>query len=150
MILERLREAVDTRLHDNQAGFRKGRSCADQITTLRIIIEQSLEWKSPLYINFIDSEKAFYSVDQQVLRSLMKLYGIPDKFINLVKSQYEGMTFQVVHNGQLSSKLRDGYWSEARLSALPSPFPVGSGLDQERNKRGKKKQNTVDAMALVG
>ena len=32
------------------------------------------------------------------------------------------------------NRLRDGYGSEARLSALPSPFPVGGGLDHERNK----------------
>ena len=98
VILERLREAVDTRLRDNQAGFRKGRPCADQITTLRIIIEQSLEWKSPLYINLMGFEKAFDSVDHQVLWRLMKLYGISDKFINLLKFQDESMTFQVVHN----------------------------------------------------
>ena len=98
VILERLREAVDTRLRDNQAGFRKGRPYADQITTLRIIIEQSLEWKSPLYINLMGFEKAFDSVDHQVLWRLMKLYGIPDKFINLLKFQDESMTFQVVHN----------------------------------------------------
>ena len=31
----------------------------DQIAAPRIIVEQSLEWKSSLYINFIDFEKAF-------------------------------------------------------------------------------------------
>nr|KAG5699720.1 hypothetical protein BaRGS_022118 [Batillaria attramentaria] len=50
-------------LRDQQAGFRRNRSCADQIASLRIIVEQSLEWNSPLYINFIDYEKAFDSVD---------------------------------------------------------------------------------------
>ena len=35
VILERLREAFNTRLRDNQAGFRKGRSCAGHTTTLK-------------------------------------------------------------------------------------------------------------------
>ena len=59
VLLERMKDAVDLMLRDNQAGFRKNRSCADQIASLRIIIERSLEWNSPLYINFIDFEKAF-------------------------------------------------------------------------------------------
>ena len=43
IILERLRKGVDDELRENQAGFRNGRSCSDQIATLRIIIEQSID-----------------------------------------------------------------------------------------------------------
>jgi hypothetical protein len=58
ILLERLKEAVDPKLRDQQAGFRRNRSCANQIASLRVIIEQSLEWKSPLNANYIDYEKA--------------------------------------------------------------------------------------------
>ena len=54
IILERLKGPVDHTLRDQQAGFRPGRSCTDQITALRIIVEQSIEWNSPLYVNFVD------------------------------------------------------------------------------------------------
>ena len=54
IILERMREAVDRVLQENQAGFRLSRSTTGQITTLRIIVEQSLEWRTALCINFID------------------------------------------------------------------------------------------------
>ena len=60
VILDRLKTGVDAKLRDHQAGFRKDRSCTDQIATLRIIVGQSTEWDSSLYINFIDYEKAFY------------------------------------------------------------------------------------------
>ena len=43
VILERMKEAVDPKLRDQQAGFRRNRSCANQIASLRIIVEQSLE-----------------------------------------------------------------------------------------------------------
>ena len=43
IILERLKGPVDHTLRDHQAGFRPGRSCTDQITALRIIVEQSIE-----------------------------------------------------------------------------------------------------------
>ncbi|CAH8442311.1 unnamed protein product [Schistosoma haematobium] len=52
--LNRMKDCVDAQLRDQQAGFRKDRSCTDQIATLRIIVEQSIEWNSSLYINFID------------------------------------------------------------------------------------------------
>ena len=80
VLLNRMREAIDTQLRDQQAGFRKERSCTDQIATLRIIVEQSLEWNSPLYINFIDYEKAFDSVDRNTLWKLLRHYGVPQKY----------------------------------------------------------------------
>jgi len=45
-------------------GFHKGRSCTDQVNTLRIILEQFNEFQSPLYLIFIDFEKAFDSINR--------------------------------------------------------------------------------------
>ncbi|VDP40803.1 unnamed protein product [Schistosoma margrebowiei] len=67
VLLNRMKDVVDAQLRDQQAGFRKDRSCTDQIATLQIIVEQSVEWNSSLYINFIDYEKAFDSVDRRTL-----------------------------------------------------------------------------------
>ena len=100
IILERLRKGVDDELRENQAGFRNGRSCSDQIATLRIIIEQSIEWNTPVYVNFIDFEKAFDSVDRKRLWNLMAHYGIPPKYINIIKNTYQDMQCQVLHQGQ--------------------------------------------------
>ena len=90
VILERVKTALDKKLRDEQAGFRAGRSCTDQITTLRIIVEQSIEWQSSLYINFIDFEKAFDSVSREVLWLLLRHYGIPVKIVTIIRALYEG------------------------------------------------------------
>ena len=66
-----MKDAIDPQLREQQAGFRKNRSCTDQIRTLRLVLEQSLEWNSLLYINFMDYEKAFDSVDRQTLWKLL-------------------------------------------------------------------------------
>jgi hypothetical protein len=47
------------------------------IAALRIMIEQSLEWNTSLFLNFVDFEKAFDSLDREVLWNLMAHYGIP-------------------------------------------------------------------------
>ena len=73
VLLNRMRDAIHTHLRDQQAGFRKDRSCTDQIATLLIVVEQSLEWNSPLYIIFIDYEKAFDSVDRKTLWGTTKI-----------------------------------------------------------------------------
>ena len=77
IILERLKKDLDKTLREEQAGFRQDRSCTDHIATLRIIIEQSLEWQSPLHFVFIDFQKAFDSVDRDVIWRLMQHYGFP-------------------------------------------------------------------------
>ena len=66
-ILQRLKVELDKRLRDEQAGFRKERSCTDHIAPLRIIVEQSLNWNSPVYTTLVDYEKAFHSIDREVL-----------------------------------------------------------------------------------
>ena len=106
IILNRLKDAVDETLRDQQAGFRKDRSCTDQIATLRIIIEQSIEWRSALYVNFIDFEKAFDSLHRTSLWKILRQYGIPYKFINIIKNSYDGMNGKVVHGGIVSGSFR--------------------------------------------
>ena len=86
VLLERMKEAVDPKLRDQQAVLRRNKSCADQFASLRIIVEQSLEWNSPLVINFIDYEKALDSVDKETMLKLLRHYGIPEKTISLIRS----------------------------------------------------------------
>ena len=84
IILEKLKHALDRKLRCELAGFRKEKSCTYHIAALRIKIEQSIEWQIPLYMNFIDFEKAFDSVDRNVIWQLMGHYGVPSKFIKLI------------------------------------------------------------------
>nr|KAG5694841.1 hypothetical protein BaRGS_028769 [Batillaria attramentaria] len=120
ILLERMREAVDPMLRDQQAGFRRNRSCADQIASLRIIVEQSLEWNSPLYINFIDYEKAFDSVDREALWKLLRHYGVPGKIISLIQCTYQDMSCRIAHAGQLSESFE--VKTGVRQGCLLSPF----------------------------
>ncbi|VDP18325.1 unnamed protein product [Schistosoma margrebowiei] len=96
------------------------RSCIGQIATLRIIVEQSVEWNSSLYINFIDYEKAFDSVDRRTFWKLLRHYGVPEKIVNIIRNSYDGLQCKVVHGGQLTDafQVRTG----VRQGCLLSPF----------------------------
>ncbi|VDP26420.1 unnamed protein product [Schistosoma curassoni] len=95
VLLNRMEDAVDAQLRDQQAGFCRDRSCIDQIATLRTIVEQSVEWNSSLYINFIDYEKAFDSVDRITLWKLLRHYGVPEKIFNIIRNSYDGLQYKV-------------------------------------------------------
>ena len=122
-----MKDLIDAQLCDEQAGFRKDRSCTDQIAALRIIVEQSIEWNSPLYINFVDYEKAFDSLDRETLWKLLRHYGVPTKIVTIIRNSYEGLTCKVVHGGQLSEtfQVRTG----VRQGCLLSPFPFLMAID---------------------
>ena len=102
IILEQLKDAIDKKLRPEQAGFRQDKSCTDQIATLRIIIEQSLEWQSTLYLNFIDFQKAFDSVDRNTIWKIFGHFGNPTIFTELIQQLYENVTCQIIHNGKLT------------------------------------------------
>ena len=108
-----MKTEVDKVLRDEQAGFRQERSCTDQIATLRIIIEQTIEWQTSLYLTFIDFEKAFDSIDHHVLWNILRHYGIPEKVVSIIRQLYQGFTCQVIHAGNLTD-----------------PFPVTTGVRQ--------------------
>ncbi|VDP25421.1 unnamed protein product [Schistosoma margrebowiei] len=73
-----------------------------QIATLRIIVEQSIEWNSSLYINFIDYKKAFDSEDRTTLWKLLRHYGVPQNIVNIIQSSYDGLNCKIVDGGQLT------------------------------------------------
>ena len=141
ILLERMKDTLDGALRENQAGFRKNRSCVDQIAALRIIVEQSEEWNSPLLVNFIDYEKAFDSVDRATLWMLMRHYGIPEKLVNLVKSSYDGTYCQVFHEGQLTDRFEVG--TGVRQGCLLSPFLFILAIDWIMKETTRGRRNGV-------
>jgi hypothetical protein len=51
-ILERIKNSLEMGLRKEQAGFCHNRSCIDQISALRVIIDQSVEFQLPFYMLF--------------------------------------------------------------------------------------------------
>ena len=58
-----LQTRIERNLNENQpweqAGFRKGYSTTDYLQAINQIIEKSSDYNLPLWISFIDNEKAF-------------------------------------------------------------------------------------------
>ena len=101
IILKRLTKALEQHIREEQAGFRKGKSCSDHIHTLRQILEQREEWNTPLYANFLDFEKAFDSLHRESLWSIMRHYGIPAKIVNIITMLCTDFSAQVIRSNSL-------------------------------------------------
>ena len=121
IVLNRLRDGVEAHLRTEQAGFRPGRSCNEQIFTLRQIIEHGMAaWQKPVMINFIDFRKAFDSVHRPSLWSILGQYGIPGTFVNIIQNLYKGSRSCVKLNGVNGDwfEVVTGVWQGCILSPL--------------------------------
>jgi len=106
IILNRIKEAADRLLRQEQAGFRKNRSCCEQVFALRRIIEKVQARDKSVYLNFIDFKKAFDSVHRDTLWKILRCYGIPEKILNVIRSFYTESSCSVRVNSTL------GEWFE--------------------------------------
>ncbi|VDP49614.1 unnamed protein product, partial [Soboliphyme baturini] len=76
-VLERkCRDIVDLKIQEEQCGFRPGRSTSDHTFALRQIAEKSWEYAQPLYMCFLDLEKAYHRIPCNSLWTCLCAYGI--------------------------------------------------------------------------
>jgi hypothetical protein len=118
-------------LRKDQARFRQGRGTSDQIFILCNIIEQSVEWQAPLYLNVINFETAVDSIHRESLWKIMELYSIPSDLITTIKWLYQD-EICVMNNGLQSDwvRIESGVKQGCGMSA------VRLGEDRERGKTG--------------
>ncbi|UYV69094.1 hypothetical protein LAZ67_6002408 [Cordylochernes scorpioides] len=106
---------------ENQAGFRKNRSCTDHIILLNSLIQLSLRRKrGKLYVFFVDLTKAFDTVPHDLLWQKLHKMGISNKFVMLIKNFYQEAKITIRWKGQYSSnvKINSGVLQGESLSPL--------------------------------
>ena len=120
VILNRLEPHLDLMLRDEQAGFRKGRSCADQIFLLRHILQMSVEMRQPLVLCLVDFEKAFDSICRTTMKKIMRHYGIPTKIVEIIMDMHYNTFCQVAVDRTLtdSFEVKSGVLQGGILSPL--------------------------------
>ena len=89
IIHSRIKKKTEEILAESQAGFRPGRSTADQLFSLRQITEKYSEIGKPLYLCYIDYQKAFDTVWQEGLWEAMRHLCYLDKIVRLLQTLYQ-------------------------------------------------------------
>ena len=115
-VLERVVEGLvrqRVEIDEMQCGFMSGRGTTDAIFIVRQLQEKHLAANKPLYVAFVDLEKAFDRVPRDVIWCAMRKLGIDEWLVSLVQSMYNDMRSRV--------RVGDGYSEE---------FVVGVGVHQ--------------------
>ncbi len=76
LLTERLMQVTEKKVSDEQGGFRKGKSCVDQIFVIKMLMEEYLGNDRKLYAAFMDLEEAYDRVDRKSLWNVLKIYGV--------------------------------------------------------------------------
>ena len=85
---------------EEQSGFRKDRRGTDNLFVMKEIIEHAKKNKRQYYVAFLDIEKAYDTVNREVMWEIMKRAGIEEKIIRVLKSLYTD-TVDVFYLGDL-------------------------------------------------
>lgn len=116
----RLENQIDGELGEYQAGFRKGRSCIEQIWNLKLIIKYRKMRAKNFFVTFVDFKKAYDSVDRKTLFNTLEEFGVDSKLIALIKQTLSDTRSKVKFRGEISQmfKIETGVRQGDGLSPL--------------------------------
>ena len=99
VLLMRIIPFIAPRLSDMQAGFRTGRGCRDNILILTMAIQHLLKSvegdQCAGVITYIDFVAAFDSIYHSYMLQSLKQYGVPLKYVRLVRAIYQHAAVRV-------------------------------------------------------
>ena len=91
-----------------------------------------------MYINLIDFKKTFDMIDRSTMWRIIRHYGIPLKSVSIIRSLYDGMTCQVIHNKDISSPftvttgVRQGCLLSPMIFTMVVEWVLNQTMDQPR------------------
>ncbi len=83
-----LMQVTEKKVSDEQGGFKKGKSCVDQIFAVKMLLGEYLRKDRKLYAAFMDLEKAYDRVDRKALWDVLKIYGVGGQLMEGIKVFY--------------------------------------------------------------
>ena len=104
IVAKRLRDYCEAHgiLPDEQRGFRPEQSTVDMLFVVRRLQELARRQRIPLYMCFVDLQKAYDSVDRELLWKVLARAGVPEEMIVVIRQFHDGMQARVrMDNGEL-------------------------------------------------
>ena len=91
ILYERMRVGIENArvMGEEQNGFRENRRAEDNVFVIREVIERLKREGRRGYFAFIDIEKAYDTVDRNMLLRILNRIGINRKIVNIISSMYE-------------------------------------------------------------
>ncbi len=103
----RIQTLLEEKLSENQFGFRKNHRTSDNLLILKTLTDKYLKsLKKPIFIAFVDFQKAFDSVWRDALLVKLAKCGIGSKCFNVIKSLYEKTTSVIKLNNKITDEFQ--------------------------------------------
>ena len=128
ILLERLQAIIDPQLMEAQCGFRRGRGTVDQIWVMRQVVEKATEYKTPVFLCFVDLTKAYDSVNRQALAAILREYGVPHQLVEIIEELHSETWCQVRSAGDTSERFKVKIG--VRQGCVLSPLPFNCFMDK--------------------
>ena len=95
LVLHRMQDAVESRLAETQAGFRRERGCRDNVLLLRLLMDAVLRAGKEAVVTCIDYRAAFNTISHRFLDESLAAAGVQPKIRRIVKAIYTEATGMV-------------------------------------------------------
>ena len=116
----RIRQVTEGQVMEEQAGFRVGRGCRDQIFVMRQLAEKTIEKDGKMHAAFIDLEKAYDKVWREDLWRTLATYGVSGRLLRALKALYQNSKARVRVEDELTECF--AVWQGVRHGCPLSPW----------------------------
>ncbi|KAL1448655.1 hypothetical protein WDU94_014027 [Cyamophila willieti] len=89
IIKRRIEKKIDDNIDCDQFGFRNGKGTREAILALRLITEEGMRVNKPVYIAFVDLQKAFDNVNWNLMMNILKNIDVKYKDRRLIYNLYK-------------------------------------------------------------
>ena len=120
LVLNRVQKYLGTQIMEQQAGFQSNRSTIDNIFALKLLMEKTRDYNKPLFLCFIDIQKAYDSINREILWCICRHYGLTSKLVQLLQLLYKDSKARVRINGELSDPF--DIETGVQQGGIPSPI----------------------------
>jgi hypothetical protein len=116
IVLHRTRDVLEAELLDCQSGFRRDRGTVDHIWVLTELIRMCKEFQVPLFLAFVDLEKAYDGIPRDLLFALLRRRGVSEDCVTMIEVLYANTLCTI--DGKVTFPIISGVRQGCLLSCL--------------------------------
>ena len=105
VLKNRLSSYLDEHQPTEQTAYRRRFFTIGHLHAVIQVLEKTTEYNIPLYMVFVDYEKAFDSIQHRAVFEALRAHGVQKKYINTIKETYAEGTAQI-RTEKLSGKIK--------------------------------------------
>ena len=108
IIANRIELVIDDLIHEDQTGFIKGRSCAQNLMELNTVLSIIEKENSESVLIAIDFSKAYDTISFEALEKMLQMFNFGKEIISWIMLCHRNLTSKVLNNGEFSEDITIG------------------------------------------